>query len=124
MRTRLFLAMMATSALAVVVTAACTAPKQPAPTGGSTEVRIVAREFAFEPATIQVQAGRPVTVILENQGAVEHEIEVHGTDFHLHAGPGQTAQGSLTISIPGTYDVTCEIPGHKEAGMAGELVVN
>ena len=124
MRARPVLAMLATSALLVVVTAACIAPNRAAPTGESTEVRVVAREFAFEPAAIQVQAGRPNTVILENQGAVEHEFEVHGVDFHLHAGPGQTVKGSLTIATPGTYDVTCEIPGHKEAGMAGELVVN
>ncbi|MCM8748065.1 cupredoxin domain-containing protein [Thermomicrobiaceae bacterium CFH 74404] len=124
MRARPVLAMLATAAVLVVVTAACIAPNRAAPTGESTEVRVVAREFAFEPAAIQVQAGRPITVILENQGAVEHEFEVHGVDFHLHAGPGQTVKGSLTIATPGTYDVTCEIPGHKEAGMAGELVVD
>jgi uncharacterized cupredoxin-like copper-binding protein len=85
---------------------------------------VVAREFSFEPARIEVQAGRPFTLILENQGAVEHEIEVHEANIHLHAGPRQTVQGTFTIPTPGTYEIACEIPGHKEAGMVGELVVH
>uniref|UniRef100_A0A7C3AR96 Cupredoxin domain-containing protein n=1 Tax=Thermorudis sp. TaxID=1969470 RepID=A0A7C3AR96_9BACT len=118
------LVVLAASALLVLLAAACAAPKQAAPAGESSEVRVVAREFSFEPATIEVQAGRPFTLILENQGAVEHEIEVHEADIHLHAGPGQTVQGTFTIATAGTYEIACEIPGHKEAGMVGELVVH
>ncbi len=127
MRTRLvlpILAVLATSALLVLVAAACATTKQAASAGESSEVRVVAREFSFEPAIIEVQAGRPFTLTLENQGAVEHEIEVHGADIHLHAGPGQTVRGTFTIATPGTYEMACEIPGHKEAGMVGELVVH
>ncbi len=124
MRTLYVLPILVTSLLLALVAAACAAPKQVAPAAKSSEVQVVAREYSFEPAVIEVQVGRPFTLILENRGALEHDIEVHGANIHLHAEPGETVQGTFTITSPGTYEVTCEVPGHKELGMVGKLVAS
>ena len=42
----------------------------------------------------------------------------------LRAGPGErTSDTFLAPSQPGTYQVICKVPGHLEAGMEGELIV-
>src|SRR3972149_395872 len=45
------------------------------------EVVVVGTEFAFEPSEITVKQGQPIRLVLENEGAVEHDLQVSG----LHA---------------------------------------
>jgi uncharacterized cupredoxin-like copper-binding protein len=109
---------------------------------------VVAKEFAFTPAALTVKAGQPVSINLQNTGAVEHdwsvrEIEISGeaksngdaTSGHtmggmgdepkLHVAAGTGGKGTLTFtpSKPGTYEYYCTVAGHKEAGMVGTLTV-
>ncbi|HYN87783.1 MAG TPA: plastocyanin/azurin family copper-binding protein [Ardenticatenaceae bacterium] len=107
-------------------------------------VEVVGTEFAFAPNTITVEAGQPTSVNLKNEGAIEHdwsvlEIEARDVDStpdaagHQHSGAvptlhtaaqsGQTGQVTFTVEQPGTYEFYCSVPGHKEAGMVGTLVV-
>ena len=112
----------------VLVLAACAPPG--AASGGAvkadgaapTEIRIVATDFKFEPATLRLPVGRPVTVVLDNKGKLEHDVSVEAVGLHLHAAPGKTAKSVVTAAAAGTYAVDCTIPGHKEAGMTGSLV--
>ena len=85
---------------------------------------------------------------LVNDGLVEHDVEFVGVpteDIEVlgsaegherlggghhdegvvaaHADPGTTATVIFTASEAGEYDFACTIPGHKEAGMVGRLVV-
>ncbi len=82
----------------------------------------------FEPKRIEVQAGVPTRIELENTGAVEHSLVVKTPDgaqdwVHLHVPPGATEAATYQLDEPGTYPVLCTIPGHTEGGMIGELVV-
>lgn len=97
-------------------TAATTSPD-------ATEIVVNASEFQFSPADMQVPAGAPVTITIANNGVVEHDITIDELDFHILANPGERV--SETITIPaGVYDVYCAVPGHREAGMVGELVAS
>ena len=109
---------------------------------------VAAKEFAFAPATLTVKAGQPVTLSLQNTGAVDHdwsvqEIEISGEakssgdvpaghmmggtgdEPKLHVAVGTGGKGTLTFtpSKPGTYAFYCTVAGHKEAGMVGTLTV-
>ncbi|MCZ7567724.1 MAG: cupredoxin domain-containing protein [Ardenticatenaceae bacterium] len=42
---------------------------------------------------------------------------------HIHTAVGKSASEVFRVDKPGTYEFACEIPGHKEAGMVGKLVV-
>ena len=112
------------------------------------EVIIQAGEFKFEPANIEVTAGTPVRLTLQNTGTVEHDFsvaempmvesaaastpmaghEMGGMEdvpqLHVAAAIGQSATAEFTPTMAGSYDFFCTVPGHKEAGMAGVLVVN
>lgn len=85
------------------------------------EVTVNATEFAFEPSTIEVPAGVPVTIILVNDGVVEHDFSIDDIDLHIFANPGETVRETVTFTA-GTYEVHCAVAGHKEAGMMGTLV--
>lgn len=91
-------------------------------------LRVRGNEFGFEPRTLELRAGAPTQIELENGGAIEHSLVVkapggEGDWIHLHALPKETDAGVYEIGQPGRYPVLCTIEGHVEAGMVGELVV-
>jgi cytochrome c oxidase subunit 2 len=80
-------------------------------------------DIFFQPKEITIPANTDVTVNLVNNGATVHTFDVN--DLNVHSGdyaPGQT--GTVTINAaPGEYEIHCAIPGHKEGGMVGKLIV-
>jgi len=94
------------------------------------EVKVVATDLKFTPPTIQAKVGQPIKIVLENKGAIEHDIafptikaDKPGPSLKAVAKPGQTATLEFTPSAKGTYEYICTIPGHKEAGMKGTITV-
>lgn len=64
-------------------------------------------------------------VTVECDGAVPHNVVIAGVadERPLAACEGNDS-GTDTVSIePGDYEFWCSIPGHREAGMEGELTV-
>lgn len=88
------------------------------------KVTVVAKEFAYTPDKVTVKVGRPVQLVLENKGVIEHDFVVDR--FKVKMGviqPGKTGTVTFTPNAKGTFDFYCSVPGHKEAGMKGTLVV-
>jgi P-type Cu+ transporter len=87
-------------------------------------VRVVARDLAFAPRDVTIRAGRTAVLVFRNDDATFHDWAVEGVaNVDAGARPGQTQRLRFTIDRPGTYRVTCTVPGHAEAGMVGTLVV-
>jgi uncharacterized cupredoxin-like copper-binding protein len=87
-------------------------------------VKLVAKEFAFEPKEIRVKAGQPVRLVLENKGVIEHDLVLDKLGVKTSPiQPGKTAEVTFTPKAKGRYPIVCSVPGHKEAGMTGTLVV-
>jgi nitrite reductase (NO-forming) len=111
-----------------------------------------ASAYTLAPATLTVPAGQPVELTLINKGASIHNWAAPGLaatalqvlsmpkdlpavflqdvstlikEGHpiLEAGPNQRAVIRFTPLAAGTYQTLCTIPGHKEMGMVGTLVV-
>ena len=95
----------------------------PPPANLSTNVTITATEFKFSPTSFQVPRGRKVTFTLDNRGVVEHDLTFQSAGLSLTAKPGQTATADATFDKAGTFDFFCSIPGHKDAGMKGTMMV-
>jgi len=95
----------------------------PAPSPAAREVRVVARDFSFSPSEVNVAAGETVNLTLANEGGLPHDITISAFGFRLPAGPGATESAALTPARPGTYEFYCSVPGHREAGMSGTLIV-
>jgi plastocyanin len=88
------------------------------------EVRIVSTEFGYAPANVMVIAGRAVTLVLDNSGAeTEHDLVVSAYGFRVQARAGETARKSTVFEKPGEYEYSCDLPGHRDAGMKGTLIV-
>jgi plastocyanin len=88
------------------------------------EVRIVSTEFGYAPAKVIVIAGRAVTLVLDNSGAeTEHDLVVSAYGFRMQARAGETARKSTVFEKPGEYEYSCDLPGHRDAGMKGTLIV-
>ncbi len=88
------------------------------------EVKIVSTEFKYSPARVLVPAGHAVTIILDNSGAeTEHGIFVPALGFRVEAEAGEIARKTAVFDKPGEFEFGCDMPGHREAGMKGVLIV-
>lgn len=112
--------------------AAAAAPaKTPAPSGGgenagdtatSNQFTVEAHDIFFQPKEIEIPANQDVKILLPNLGAAAHDFSIDALNISVPLAPGET--GEVTINAkPGTYEFYCNVPGHKEAGMVGTLVV-
>lgn len=82
------------------------------------------QDIAFAETTLTVPANTEITINLTNTGAAVHnftidELGVSSGDYSS----GQTGQVTFNTGAPGEYEYYCSIPGHKEAGMVGKLIV-
>lgn len=96
----------------------------PAPTAPSARVvEVTASAFRFEPDRITIQAGEDVAIRLTSTDTT-HDFVVEGEDGPVVAVDGGTPRtGGLRIERAGLYAFYCSVPGHRESGMEGTLVV-
>lgn len=74
--------------------------------------------------TIELRAGEKATLELRNAGVVEHDFVVDAAKIKAVVQPGKTATRIIGPLNAGTYEVYCSVPGHREAGMKGKLIVS
>ena len=89
---------------------------------GARRIEVNATSFAFDPDEIEVTTGEDVAIVLSSEDIL-HDFTVDGLDVHVAAERGETAEGGLRVDEPGEYTYYCTIAGHREAGMAGTLIV-
>jgi plastocyanin len=66
-----------------------------------------------------------VTIDSKNDASIGHDIAVEGNGVNAKGAVvsnGGTSKVQVTLK-PGTYTFFCTVPGHREAGMEGKLVV-
>ena len=101
-------------------------PAPAAPTGGAVKLAAdPSGALKFNTTSLNAKAGK-VTVDFTNSAPLAHNVTIaSSTGAVLGATP--TFQGgtkSLTLNLkPGTYTFYCSVPGHRQAGMHGTLVV-
>lgn len=88
-------------------------------------MHVFASEFSYDTATSEVEAGKPFSIQIHNEGNLEHDITFVGleSEFGLHVLPGEDNIGTFSIDEPGEYLYYCTVLGHREAGMTGTLIV-
>lgn len=94
----------------------------PAPEVTVKEVSVTLTEFAVTPAQIDAELGQKLTITVKNDGKMEHDLKVGGTEGTKMLAPG----ASETISV-GPFEASteawCTVPGHKESGMTMKINV-
>ena len=87
-----------------------------------TEQVVTSFDIYFEPKEVAIPANTDVTFNLPNDGAAPHNFSIDELGISVDQAPGTTEQ--VVINAPaGTYEYYCNVPGHREAGMVGTLVV-
>jgi outer membrane protein assembly factor BamB len=80
-------------------------------------------DIAFEPKSFAIAADTDVTITFQNNGMLQHDFVIEGTDFATDLLNGGDAQ-ELVVNLPaGEYVYYCSVAGHREAGMEGTLTV-
>jgi len=96
----------------------------PAEQASARRVSVSAVDLRFEPATITPRSGEILLVQMANRDGVLHDWTVRGVaGAHVNAEGGATGQAAFRAPGPGRYEIMCTVPGHKEAGMVGVLIV-
>jgi len=130
-------------AAGMLLLGACASRPQPQ------EITLTAKTMTYDPSTFEATAGVPVELTFVNQDALEHDFSIleipvesvseadaasaeHEMEMgaaaldpvlHVAAEPGATNNLTFTPTKPGTYEFFCTVPGHKDAGMVGTMVV-
>lgn len=123
-RRALFHCAVATVALAAAVRAQAVIPSPLNSGPQPAEIRIVATEFHFFPDKLLIVEGRPILLVLDNSGAeTEHGIIIPALGFRMTAMAGEIVRKTAVFDRPGEYEFSCDLPGHRESGMKGTLIV-
>jgi uncharacterized cupredoxin-like copper-binding protein len=116
---------------AVLVNAACgggNADGTPGPTMSHDMGRIVhmklTDKMTFEPATFTLKTNQQVDLELENTGTLKHNFSIDSLKINQDVAPGAKEHVVFTApDKPGQVPFYCNVPGHREAGMVGTLVI-
>ena len=136
---RTFLRTLGTLALFLVVGAVLVACGQPASAGGAAGgftdtpvAQIVAvrvdpsGRLAWEQAEYTAAAG-DITFVVSSPAGLAHNFTIDGPGVKAQSpqfAGGTTNRFTLKGVQPGTYKISCTVPGHHEAGMVATLHVH
>ena len=90
--------------------------------GDTTALAIVSFDIFFDPRRVRIPAGVDVAISLPNEGASLHNFSIDELGIDVDIAPG-AVEHVVVDAAPGRYRYYCNIPGHREAGMLGTLVV-
>ncbi|MGH2373224.1 MAG: cupredoxin domain-containing protein [bacterium] len=101
-------------------------PEEAGPRPGVLSVTLEGTEFAWTPNTVTVRPGQRVRFRIVNRGSIAHTFmsDPAGIPITKEIDPG----GEVTVEWtapprPGSLEFWCGIPGHREAGQVGTIVV-
>ena len=69
-------------------------------------VRLIAQQYLFVPACVEVPAAVPIRFRMTSADVV-HNLSVPGTSFQLKAVPGAVSETAYTFDKPGQYAMPC-----------------
>ena len=137
-------------ALILIIVAACSgagatvSPSAPAASAAPQRIEVTLSDsFTIELASTTVPAGVPVTFVVTNAGAIDHEFYVgdeaaqaeheeemmaggmrHDEPDGISVKPGETIELTHTFDEPGETLAGCHEPGHYAAGMKAAITVS
>ena len=111
----------------LLLATACSSPasSQPPVSVGKQFTMRVDNSMQFGTPALEVQAGQPLELTLENVGGMPHDFTLSdgvSQPVKIEAKGGETSSGTFTIDRPGTYTFVCSQPAHALAGMRGTLI--
>ena len=81
--------------------------------------------LAYKQQEVTAKAGED-TIEFTNPASIAHDVTIEDSAGETVGETETLAEGSTSTAVdlkPGTYTYYCSVPGHREAGMEGALVV-
>ncbi len=97
----------------------------PAEAGGALQLAADPGAIAYDTTELTSAPGK-VTIDFSNPGAVEHDVAIEAEGGEELVASETITQGETSVSAElaaGAYTFFCTVPGHREAGMEGTLLV-
>ncbi|HMV41522.1 MAG TPA: cupredoxin domain-containing protein [Leptospiraceae bacterium] len=107
---------------------------------------IITKEMSFSPNELHLKKGQTYRIRLHNEGSVLHDWNVedikanvhHSSDsgsihhhghnkkmpLHLAVLPARSNEIEFKAEEAGVFTFFCSVPGHKESGMVGKILVH
>jgi len=109
-------ATLATPGSGVSIPAAGGAPQPP-------HISLILADILYTPNQLGIPPDADVALTLVNIGAVRHTFNIDALNIHVELAAG--AQTTITVHASGgTYAFYCRVPGHRSAGMSGQLIAD
>ena len=139
----LFVAACSSSSGATTSPAGATASSVPSASAAATRIEVnLTDALRMEPAELTVPAGVPITFVLTNSGATDHEFYLgdedaqmahedemssggmaHGDPAGISLKPGGTKELTYTFDAAGRTLAGCHVAGHYAGGMKATITV-
>lgn len=94
-------------------------------TGATIKIEASPSGLAYEEQEVTAKAGED-TIDFTNPASIAHNVTIEDSAGKVIGETETISEGpsSTTVKLkPGTYTYYCSVPGHREAGMEGTLVV-
>src|SRR5207244_13361261 len=85
----------------------------------SSSAEVQLDDYYFKPTVLTGRPGSTLTLMLKNEGSVEHNFSIDGQTIDKDLEAGDSAKVSVTIPKSGAISFYCKY--HKSMGMAGAL---
>ncbi|HVO55373.1 MAG TPA: plastocyanin/azurin family copper-binding protein [Solirubrobacterales bacterium] len=93
--------------------------------GGTLEIASVDDELKFDVTELESKPGK-VTIDFKNGSGIPHNVQIESEAGEVLGGTETVSESEAEATVelpPGNYKFFCSIPGHRQAGMEGTLVV-
>jgi plastocyanin len=93
--------------------------------GTTLQLEASSTALAFDATELSAKAGK-VTIDFKNPSAIPHDVVIEEEGGKELAGTEEIAESEASTTAdlkPGTYTFFCSVPGHRQAGMEGTLIV-
>jgi plastocyanin len=117
-----------TAALVLGASLVAAIPPSDATTGVSAEAlaqlpALMSGRSTFGQPELRARVGQTMALRLENTDTQTHSFDIDAFNVHVPMPSSMPALALFRPSAPGTYTFYCRIPGHRDAGMVGTLIV-
>ena len=85
---------------------------------------LTAERTRFVANSLQVDNGEVLGLFVTNRDAIGHTFDIDSLDIHVELPANSTTAVAIKPAGPGSLDIYCSVPGHREAGMATTIDVN